>query len=174
MVEHQAGGDGDARAADVRFGGLESEGPGYAPHDLARMLRICFLQQGFNRSDPQAEDAIYDSESMRRFARVELGDDEIPDESTILRFRHRLEQNGLTEAIFEAVKDRLALRDEAPHRDGPAGDRAQRGGDPGGVRGAVCPLNIGARASGVADGRRWGGARAEVQRRPRSALEGAC
>jgi IS5 family transposase len=79
------------------------------------MLRIYFLQQWFNLSDPQAEDAIYDSESMRRFARVELGDDRIPDESTILRFRHLLEKHGLTETIFEAVKDlleehRLTLR----------------------------------------------------------------
>jgi IS5 family transposase len=83
-------------------------GKGRPPHDLERMLRIHFLQQWFNLSDPQAEDAIYDSESMRRFARVELGDDKIPDESTILRFRHRLEQHGLTEGIFEAVKDLLA------------------------------------------------------------------
>jgi transposase, IS5 family len=85
-------------------------GKGRPPHDLERMLRIYFLQQWFNLSDPQAEDAIYDSESMRRFARVELGDDKIPDESTILRFRHRLEQHGLTEAIFEAVKDLLGER----------------------------------------------------------------
>ena len=83
-------------------------GKGRPPHDLERMLRIYFLQQWFNLSDPQAEDAIYDSESMRRFARVELGDDKIPDESTILRFRHRLEQHGLTESIFAAVKDLLA------------------------------------------------------------------
>ena len=81
---------------------------GRQPHDLERMLRIYFLQQWFNLSDPQAEDAIYDSESMRRFARVELGEDKIPDESTILRFRHLLEKHGLTEAIFEAVKDLLA------------------------------------------------------------------
>jgi IS5 family transposase len=82
-------------------------GRGRQPHELERMLRIYFLQQWFNLSDPQAEDAIYDSESMRRFARVELGEDTVPDESTILRFRHLLEQRGLTEAIFEAVKDLL-------------------------------------------------------------------
>jgi len=81
---------------------------GRQPHELERMLRIYFLQQWFNLSDPQAEDAIYDSESMRRFARVELGDDKIPDESTILRFRHLLEKRKLTKAIFEAVKDLLA------------------------------------------------------------------
>jgi IS5 family transposase len=83
-------------------------GKGRPPHDLERMLRIYFLQQWFNLSDPQAEDTIYDSESMRRFARVELGDDKIPDESTILRFRHLLEKHKLTEAIFEAVGDLLA------------------------------------------------------------------
>src|SRR5262249_22751015 len=61
----------------------------------------------FNLSDPQAEDAIYDSESMRRFARIELSRDVVPDETTILRFRHLLEQHGLTAAIFEAVKTLL-------------------------------------------------------------------
>jgi len=83
-------------------------GQGRKPHDLEQLLRIYFLQQWFDLSDPAAEDAIYDSESMRRFARVELGDDKVPDESTILRFRHLLEREGLTEAIFEAVKDLLA------------------------------------------------------------------
>ncbi len=88
---------------------------GRQPHDLERMLRIYFMQQWFNLSDPQAEDAIYDSESMRRFARVELDDDKVPDESTIPRFRHLLEKHGLTEGIFEVVKDllgehRLTLR----------------------------------------------------------------
>ena len=74
------------------------------------MLRIYFLQQWFNLSDPQAEDAIYDSESMRRFARVELGDDVVPDETTILRFRHLLEKHRLTAAIFEAVKELLTAK----------------------------------------------------------------
>ena len=74
------------------------------------MLRIYFLQQWFNLSDPQAEDAIYDSEAMRRFARVELGDDVVPDETTILRFRHLLEQHRLTAAIFEAVKELLTAK----------------------------------------------------------------
>lgn len=80
---------------------------GRQPHDLERMLRIYFLQQWFDLSDPQAEDAIYDIESMRRFVGVELGDDKVPDESTILRFRHLLEKNRLTEGIFETVKDLL-------------------------------------------------------------------
>jgi len=85
-------------------------GNGRQPLGLEKMLRIYFLQQWFNLSDPQAEDAIYDSESMRRFARVELGDDLVPDESTILRFRHLLEQQRLTATIFEAVGDLLEER----------------------------------------------------------------
>ena len=82
-------------------------GNGRQPLGLEKMLRIYFLQQWVNLSDPQAEDAIYDSESMRRFAGVELGDDVVPDETTILRFRHLLEHHGLTAAMFEAVKDLL-------------------------------------------------------------------
>ncbi len=74
------------------------------------MLRIYFLQQWFNLSDPQAEDAIYDSESMRRFARVELGEEVVPDETTILRFRHLLEQHGLTQAIFDSINGLLEER----------------------------------------------------------------
>jgi IS5 family transposase len=85
-------------------------GQGRQPLGLEKMLRIYFLQQWFNLSDPQAEDAIYDSESMRRFARVELGDEVVPDESTILRFRHLLEQHGLTQAIFDVVADLLEER----------------------------------------------------------------
>jgi IS5 family transposase len=85
----------------------KQDGPGRPPLGLEKMLRIYCLQQWFNLSDPQAEDAIYDSESMRRFARVELGHDPVPDETTILRFRHLLEQHGLTAAIFDTVKTLL-------------------------------------------------------------------
>ena len=85
-------------------------GNGRQPLGLEKMLRIYFLQQWFNLSDPQAEDAIYDSESMRRFARVELGDDVVPDETTILRFRHLLEQHQLTGAIFDAIGGLLEAR----------------------------------------------------------------
>jgi len=85
-------------------------GNGRQPLGLEKMLRIYCLQQWFNLSDPQAEDAIYDSESMRRFARVELGDDVVPDETTILRFRHLLERHGLTSAIFAAIGGLLEER----------------------------------------------------------------
>lgn len=82
-------------------------GRGRQPLGLEKLLRIYFLQQWFNLSDPQAEDSIYDSESMRRFAGVELGDDAIPDETTILRFRHLLEKHALTEAIFGEINGLL-------------------------------------------------------------------
>jgi len=85
-------------------------GNGRQPLGLEKMLRIYFLQQWFNLSDPQAEDAIYDSESMRRFAKVELGDDLVPDETTILRFRHLLEKHGLNSAIFDAIGGLLETR----------------------------------------------------------------
>jgi transposase, IS5 family len=85
-------------------------GQGRQPLGLEKMLRIYFLQQWFKLSDPQAEDAIYDSESMRRFARVELGDEVVPDETTILRFRHLLEKHGLTQAIFDSITGLLEER----------------------------------------------------------------
>jgi transposase, IS5 family len=78
-------------------------GRGRQPLGLEKMLRIHLLQIWFDLSDPQAEDAIYDSESMRRFAGVELSDDVVPDESTILRFRHLLEKHSLAEAMFEQI-----------------------------------------------------------------------
>lgn len=82
-------------------------GRGRRPLPLETMLRVYFLQQWFDLSDPQAEDMLYDSEAMRRFARVDLGEDTVPDESTILRFRHLLEAHQLTAAMFAAVKTLL-------------------------------------------------------------------
>lgn len=72
-----------------------------------RMLRIYFMQNWFNLSDPQAEDSLYDIESLRRFAGVELAEDDSPDESTILRFRHLLEQRQLTERMFAEIRTLL-------------------------------------------------------------------
>jgi len=82
-------------------------GNGRQPLGLEKMFRIYLLQIWFDLSDPQAEDAIYDSESMRRFVGVDLSDDIIPDETTILRFRHLLERNALGEAIFHEINTLL-------------------------------------------------------------------
>jgi len=82
-------------------------GNGRPPLGLEKMLRIYFLQQWFNLSDPAMEDALYDIESMRRFAGIELGQDEVPDESTILKFRHLLERHNLTKKLFATVSTHL-------------------------------------------------------------------
>ena len=68
---------------------------------LESMLRIYFMQQWYAMSDPAMEDALYEIESMRRFVGLELIDDVLPDESTILRFRHLLERHGLTKQMLE-------------------------------------------------------------------------
>ena len=81
---------------------------GRPPMPLETMLRVYFLQNWYALSDPMAEETLYDSEAMRRFAGIELGDDRIPDETTILNFRHLLERHGLTEAIFAEVNAHLA------------------------------------------------------------------
>jgi IS5 family transposase len=85
-------------------------GNGRPPMGLEKMLRIYFLQQWFNLSDPAMEDALYDIESLRRFAGIELGHDEVPDETTILHFRHLLEQHGLTGKLFKKINQHLEQR----------------------------------------------------------------
>ena len=85
---------------------------GRRPFPLASMLRIYCLQQWYNLSDPGAEEALYDTQSMRAFAGLELGRDAIPDETTILNFRHLLERHELTKAIFAAVAEHLSAKGE--------------------------------------------------------------
>jgi IS5 family transposase len=72
-----------------------------------RLLRIHLLQQWYDLSDPAMEDALIEVATMRRFAGIALITDRIPDETTILAFRHLLEQNDLGDQIFEAVKAHL-------------------------------------------------------------------
>jgi len=85
-------------------------GNGRRPVGLERMLRIYFLQHWFNLSDPGAEEALYESRSMCRFAGIDLGREPVPDESTILNFRHLLEQHQLGKALFQAVGEYLQER----------------------------------------------------------------
>jgi IS5 family transposase len=77
------------------------------------MLRIHLLQQWYDLSDPAMEDALIEVPTMRRFAGIALISDRIPDETTILAFRHLLEQNNLGEEIFEAVKAHLKANGKA-------------------------------------------------------------
>lgn len=83
---------------------------GRRPYSLGVMLRIYCLQQWYQLSDPGAEEALYDICSMRTFAGLELGRDAIPDETTILNFRHLLERHDLTKAVFAAVAGHLETR----------------------------------------------------------------
>jgi IS5 family transposase len=74
------------------------------------MLPIDFLQQWYGLSYPGAEEALFDMHSMRYFAGLDLVQDTIPDETTILNFRHLLEKHSLAETLFEAVKTYLEER----------------------------------------------------------------
>ena len=82
-------------------------GDGRPPVGLERMLRVYFLQQWFNLSDPAVEEALYDSLAMRQFAGIDLGREPVPDETTICRFRHLLELHDLGRALFEEVHRHL-------------------------------------------------------------------
>lgn len=86
------------------------EGNGRPPVGLSIMLRIYFLQHWFNLSDPAAEEALYDSPALRRFAGVDLGRAAAPDETTILNFRHLLERHDLCGAMLDAVNHYLEGR----------------------------------------------------------------
>jgi IS5 family transposase len=85
-------------------------GNGRQPVGLTIMLRIYFLQHWFNLSDPGAEDALYESAVLRRFAGVDLGCAAAPDETTILNFRHLLEQHQLCGKILDTVNLYLASK----------------------------------------------------------------
>lgn len=82
---------------------------GRSPFSLLTMLRIHFMQQWFTLSDPGMEEAFFDTPLYREFAQL----DEyarLPDESTILRFRHRLEKHKLAEQILLTVNELLTQR----------------------------------------------------------------
>jgi IS5 family transposase len=70
---------------------------------VERMLRIYFLQQWFNLSDPAVEEALYDSAVMRSFVGIDLGREPVPDETTVCKFRHLLEEHRLGGQMLEAV-----------------------------------------------------------------------
>jgi IS5 family transposase len=83
-------------------------GNGRPPIGLERMLRIYFLQQWFNLSDPAVEDALYDSLTMRSFVGIDLGREPAPDETTVCKFRHLLERHGLGRQMLSLVNGYLA------------------------------------------------------------------
>lgn len=80
---------------------------GRPPMPLATMLRIYCIQQWYALSDPAAEEALYEIESLRRFVGLELVEDAIPDETTILKFRRLLERHQLTSVLMNTINDDL-------------------------------------------------------------------
>ena len=85
-------------------------GGGRPPVGLERMLRIYFLQQWFNLSDPAVEEALYDSAVMRGFVGIDLGREPVPDETTVCKFRDLLEEHQLGGQMLEAVNLYLQSR----------------------------------------------------------------
>src|SRR5262249_8098486 len=85
-------------------------GNGRPPIGVERMLRIYFLQQWFDLSDPSVEEALYDSSAMRHFVGIDLGREPVPDETTVCRFRHLLEEHDLGRWLFDEVQRHLAAK----------------------------------------------------------------
>src|SRR5215216_3997900 len=83
---------------------------GRPPIGLERMLRVYFLQQWYALADEALEDALYDSQALQRFARIELDAEGVPDATTLLKFRRLLETHDLCKALFAAINADLAAR----------------------------------------------------------------
>lgn len=76
---------------------------GRPPMGIEKMLRMYLLQIWFNLSDPGTEDAIYDSYAMRKFTGIDFMTETVPDETTLCKFRHLLEEHGLNKLFFDAI-----------------------------------------------------------------------
>jgi IS5 family transposase len=83
---------------------------GRPPIGVPRMLRMYFLQQWYTLADEALEDALYDSQAMRDFVGIDLGRENVPDATTLLKFRRLLEQHDLTAAILAEVNAHLSER----------------------------------------------------------------
>ncbi|EIC28645.1 MULTISPECIES: IS5 family transposase [Methylomicrobium] len=83
-------------------------GRGRRPFPLATMLRIHLMQQWFGYSDPAMEEVLHDMPLLREFAGLDAGEDALPDETTILKFRHLLERHQLAQTLFDETAALLA------------------------------------------------------------------
>ena len=80
---------------------------GRPPKDIEKMLRMYLMQSWFNLSDEGIEDAIYDSYAMRKFMKLDFLNEQVPDATTLLKFRHLIEKHKIGEQIFQDVTNRL-------------------------------------------------------------------
>lgn len=85
-------------------------GRGRPPIGLERMLRMYIVQNCLGLSDEGVEDAIYDSQAIRRFVGIDLGREAAPDATTLLKFRRLLEDKQLTDVIFTTINAHLAAK----------------------------------------------------------------
>lgn len=83
---------------------------GRPPVGLERMLRVYFLQQWYGLADEALEDALYDSQALQQFARIDLAAEGVPDATTLLKFRHLLETHDLCKGLFSAINADLSAR----------------------------------------------------------------
>lgn len=83
---------------------------GRPPIGLERMLRVYFIQQWYGLSDEGVEDAITDSQALRRFVGIDLSREDAPDATTLLQFRRLLETHRLTEKLFSCINGQLAAQ----------------------------------------------------------------
>lgn len=90
-------------------------GRGRRPYPLGTMLRVHLMQNWFTLSDPAMEEALYETTSMRNFAALKLSES-IPDETTILNFRHMLEENDLAEDMLAQINALLSRGTPEPFR----------------------------------------------------------
>lgn len=97
-----------ALAAELEAYYPKGDGRGRPPIGLERMLRMYIAQQCFGLSDEGTEDAIYDSQAIRRFVGIDLSREAAPDATTLLKFRRLLERHGLTRTLFETINAHLA------------------------------------------------------------------
>jgi IS5 family transposase len=83
---------------------------GRPPIGLERMLRLYFLQQWYGLADEALEDSLYDSAALRAFAGIDLAVEAVPDATTLMKFRHRLEKHELTRKLFDEIGIMLCER----------------------------------------------------------------
>jgi IS5 family transposase len=83
---------------------------GRPPVGLERMLRVYFIQQWYGLADEALEDALYDSQALRGFARIDLATEGVPDATTLLKFRRLLETHDLCKGLFIAINADLTAR----------------------------------------------------------------
>jgi len=88
----------------------KGDGRGRRPIGLERMLRMYIAQQCFGLSDEGTEDALYDSQAIRRFVGIDLNVEAAPDATTLLKFRRLLETHALTRTVFDTINGHLAQK----------------------------------------------------------------